>query len=734
MASPLDKQSHDMAVIFVPPANATDLRAPTAEEATLNSQVLTDQIVRSRRELGWLKVPSFSFSQTRRLSIANGHAILPVYPGILELNTSVSLPSLPDTTSVLSQNQRLSLVAFHAEVGMSQDAVLGQMSWDYVIRQTNQITPVVKENTRRLRAFWLIVWSASTITAADFVNLLTSTLTGRSLSLTDTSDLGFSLGPTRIYARDPNLTIASYRIFPDSVQVMELCQVRRMQNHTNEGYTWGHQGEGVLDPAFHLFTTSPRVATIDAEAAMRLRLRQLFSGQPGLDGNYNRSVQNLLASSVGNNPGFPGKAAASLNGSTCLANSQRVTFTNQAIVDRLGCQSVQVARTAENDPIITLTVASSGAVFSGDRRDHRIYDANGIEQSERGTFVGLGTGQLIWIGDSTDSNSSLSSGNIAYVNFGISYPAGSGFSIPFDVIERVWRNGIELPSGTIRVAYKDDLDGYLEPTGGSNFIVVTGRERAAIHYILKKCSLQASSTGVLKFPNDELGCLAFVQGVAGRINAPVKTGLTPNATYNALVYYPPRVSEVWQFLARYTEYQGSGNTEATFLADATIISRPLLFLHTQGSGAAVHQGEAETRYSPIALHLPAVENPTIPAYRFNARVQLAGEPRQGPITLREIIPLPAAGLCLPSPGQTLSLETATASHSRSLKGKLLVNGQVVGFRVPQLAGKAEFQAVLSFVVEKAGERRLVVATRNTVGLENCPLNSDQQTAIDIFRL
>jgi hypothetical protein len=134
------------------------------------------------------------------------------------------------------------------------------------------------------------------------------------------------------------------------------------------------------------------------------------------------------------------------------------------------------------------------------------------------------------------------------------------------------------------------------------------------------------------------------------------------------------------------------------------------------------------------MHLPAIAAPSIPPYRFNVPVQILGEPYPGPITLREHPLLPAPGLALPAPGQTISLGAATQVQSRSLKAEVMVDGRLMGFRSPILASRAEFQAVLMFVAEKGSDRRMVIVTRNTSGGENIPVDSDQQTAFDTFRL
>lgn len=736
VTDPLIRVTHDIAVLTDPPASPTDPKVPTAEELALNSKILAQAIARTRLEQGWRNFPALSFSQTRRLTISNGQAIVAYYPGVLDLNTSILIPDLPSAGSTIQQTDYVLLVAFNAEIGKTQDPVLGQMTFKYRNQNTKEITPITKENTLRLRAFWGLVLSPTPLSANDFLNLLTLDGDYRKITIFETSEIGFTLGTSRFYARDNNFLLnAIYPILPDTVNVIELAQVRRIQNFTNRGYTWGYGGEGALNTAFHIVSTAPRFGAVDLESAMRQRLRQIFAGQPGAGFAFSRSVQNLSASSVGNNPGYPGESAGSPNGSVCLANDQRITFTNQATIQTLSCQVVTATNNGSGSPLVAVSLntnSPTGSFFSGNRADHRIFSSDGVDQTDRGSFSNLGgTGTLAWIGD---ANTTITPGQTVYVAPGIFYPSGSGLNLPFEAVEQVWQNAAQISTANIRAADYADLDAYVDPANNEDYVIVCDRARSALQYILKRVSVVSDGSGVARIPLTEKGCFAFIQGVSGRIDAPVKAGLTPNTTYKALIYAPPSAATVWQFLVRYAEYQGTGATEAQFLNGATIISKPLFYIHTQGGGGSTHQGEADTGLSPISMHLPDVVNPSIPSYRFNAPIHLTGDPYPGPITLQEQPLLPAPGLALPAPGQVITLQAAGTAQARSLQTRLMVGGRTLGFRSPMLASKLEFQAILAFVAEKAGERRLVIATHNTLGGENISVDSDQQTAIDTFRL
>ncbi|MFQ3617730.1 MAG: hypothetical protein SNJ57_12070 [Cyanobacteriota bacterium] len=732
MAGPLDQQPNDVGVIFVPPASLTDPRVPTAEELSLSVQIQQSALLRQQHKIGWQRYPVLGFTAARQLSITNGEAIVPGYPGVLAIDsTAITLPSLPDTTNTYLRTDWLYLLSFTAEVGQQQDPILGQYTFQYTEIGGSNVSTITKENTRRLRAFWCIIWSAVPTSIEALLALLPNAGDKKQLQILDTSALGFEVGGVRVYARDPRLTQHPYVVLPGSMQLLEVSQVRRAQRQNNRGYIHGSLGEAALGSIFNLVTTAPLIQTQDLESQMRERLRGIFSGmvQPGRASNY--AIQNLTASPNGGNPDFPGEGAAAPNGSICLANGQRVSFTNQAIVEKRAAIRIgSVSNNGSGRALITVSLNSpiAGSFFSGNRSDHKIYSATGLEQSERGTFRQLGSSSsLVWEGD---VNSTILPGQTAFVVPGIFYPAGSGFSVPFERVVRWWRNNVELDPLNIREAATNDVLSYTEPANNGSYFGVFGRERAALHYILRKVLITSDGSGIAAIPAEVRGCFAFIQGVAERIDAPIVTGLPPNTTLSALVYEAVDPTEVWQFMMLYPEYQGT--QETSFLNGSTVVSRPLLFAHTQGGGCSVYQGDADTRLSAIAMHLPAVGS-GIPAYRLNAPIQVAGEPYPGPITLRELPILPAPALALPTPGQILTVQAASTTQGRSLSIRLLSNGQPLGFRTPQLQGRAEYQAVVSFVVRKGDQQRIVVLTRNTNGGENCPANSDQFTAIDTFR-
>lgn len=586
------------------------------------------------------------------------------------------------------------------------------------------------------------------LTKTALINALPLQNGDRRLIVSDVSSAGFSSGTLQIYALDPNWVASRvYTIHPDYIDIAPVCKVRRLQNYLDRGYTWGANGEEPLTVDYSLPPLAvPASDVLGLQATSRQRLQNLFAGKLGSGSAYARTVQNLTSGSVAGNPGVPGEAAGALDGSVCLANDQRVSFTNQSMIQRYAAQVVTAGNDGTGRAVVAVSLNSNAPVgtrFSDSAADHKIYASNGLEQSGFGSFTSLGSNAaLTWIAAS--GSAAITPGSTVYVVPGVINPSGAGLSVPFTAVEKVWRDTAQLASANVLLG-GNDLSAYADPANGESYIVVMGRERIALHYIYKKVVVTSDVNGVIAIPSNERGVFAFVQGVSNtveplkgnRLNRPVWAGLTPSTNYNALVYYPPRSLESWQFQLSYPEYQGTGLLEPTWLTGARIISTPLLSIHTQGGGGSVFQGAEPLRFSPIAQYLPAVSG-GIPAHRLFAACQLVGEASPGDgATFRELpssLLLPAAGLALPSVGQTLSLVAATVNQPRSLKAGLVADGQPMGFRPPTLTNAVEYQAVVAFVAEKAGDRRLVVLTRNTTGAENVAFNSDSGVAIDTFRI
>lgn len=740
VTDPFQLQANDVGIKYIEPQSQTDARVPIPGEFALGSKISYNLFRKSQTLKGWTRVPKFSIDQTNQhlLKITDGLISLPNYPGLIGINYNVTIKPLDTNSSVVKRRDFLSVISFVAEVGAEQDPVLGKVSFKYRDQGTQAIRTIEKENARRYRVFWGLILSVEALTINSFTNSLGLGATGLpKLNVTNKLESGFALSPgIQFYASDPNLTIASYLLESDSIEIANICFIDRIQNFPERGYIWGHNGEEAIDPDYAIAFSGVSLEIENLETIVQTRLYQIFSGIPGSGSTYARAVENLTSGAVANNPGRMGEAAESPNKSVAMANDQRVSFTNQGGLSTRSVQIVTATNNGEGKAVVAASLntnAPVGSYFSSDREAHKIYGIDGTEQSALGSFQNLGgSGALIW---TAGVNATIKPGQKCYFVPAVFYPPGSGISLPFSKIEKIWRNSIELNKANIRMAYGADVDAYETPTNNEKFLVVYGPERSAIvHYIYEKISVTTDSTGKLFIPDNERGNFAFIEGVSGRIDAPVKTGLIANKEYNALVYYPPRTLESWQLQIKYCKYQGT--KEADFLNNSVIISKPLFFATTQGSGNSVFQGEASLRFSPISMHLPRNDDETVPAYTLDGAIHLTREAYPGPITFRELPIQTGTGLVLPSPGLILSATNASRPQNNCLQLKLFVDGKRLGFRTPELADSRNknYQAILAFVVRKGNERRLVMATYNGAGGITIAIDSDEKVAIDTFKL
>ena len=731
--------STDLAVVFVTPTGPDDVRVPTAPDVTGVGEVAMRLARQSRQSAGWVTPPTVTIAPPRGLTLSGGRARIPIAPSYdLSVPTgTIQIPALPAAGSIVNRLDRLSLVGLAAEVGGEQDTPLGSV----VFQGRNNAGVLVegspKENTRRWRFFWVWVLSPDVLTADGFYQALNTNSAGdRVLTIANKTDTGFVLGDHRIYALDPNwVATKTYKVLPGQIDVLDAVSIRRLQNFADRGYTWGNGGEEPLDPRFAVALTG-RLVDADLANTARQRLMNLLSGRPGGGFTYARSVQNFSAGAVIGNAGRVGEAASSPNNSVCLPSPNRVSFTNEAYLETLAAAKLTAGNDGNGNALLTVPLEScpAGTRFSEIAANHKIYSLTGEEISSFGRFQNLGgVGALTWI---ADANQKLLPGQVAYFCPAVSLPAGSGFSVPFEAIEQVWAGdtGAPLSAANIRDGRTDDLDAYAAPADSQSYFVVYGPERAAIHAIYKRVEVTANGSGVAVIPDGELGCFAFLSGVAGRIDKPAVTGLTPNTTYQALVYYPPRQSEAWQFQLRFAPYASVEPLAAlSWLEGARVVGHLTTIVHTQGGGGSIFRSGGELQYSPIAMHLPIANSPT-PFYALNALAQLEGEASQGYVTFREVPFLPAPDRAQPSPGQMISAVAASANQPRSIRGRLSVGGRVLGLRTPRLDGNKPYQAIVAFVAEKSGVRRLVVATQTAPGGNTLSLDSDTGCGLGLFDL
>jgi hypothetical protein len=740
MPNPLEQKLNDVAVKPLAPESPDKPKVPLAQEFALAFEIGAS-LFRLSRPHGWKQSPQCSIVGGKLQLIAE--ALLQTYPTeSLLVNTLVTIPPLENTTAVVKRDDYLSLVGLIAEVGIAQDPSIG-VSFRYREPNTTNIltTPTGVENSRRYRAFWFLTLSNDLITNDIFLNSTSLETNGdRRLPITNKTDKGFLLSPNiRIWALDPNLAAeTTYTLMVNSIEVLPICVIRRIQNFQEDGIILGYGGEGTLTSDLISLATPPLLSAQDLESAVQRRLiNEICCGVVGAKKRIKQVIINLSAGLTAGNPGKVGIAASSPNGSYCIGNDQRISFTNQRIVQNLGVDIVVASNDGAGKARLATglnTNAPLGSVFSADKLDHKIYSIDGFEQSAFGSFSNLGgSGSLQWI---AGENSTIRPGARVFFVPAIIYPAGSGLSVPFLTAESAYfSNGTPISPENIRTGIDKDLDRFELPKNGESFIIVVDSSRAAVQYIYRLVTVVANINGVATIPLTERGSFAFVQNVLGRIDAPVCKGLSPNNTYNALVYYPPRSTETWQLQFTYPEYQGIGNSQPTFLDHATIASTPLQILHSSGGGLSVHTVNTNLRSMAIAMHLPQLANPHVKPYDFDCPIQIPGETYPGPITFRsDISPLPAPGLAFPTVGQVIELQDRTGSFDRSINKALYMKGQLLGVRSPVLASRSPYQLAIAFTARKGADIKLVVVTHNCYGVssENIAFDPNQDTAIDVF--
>jgi hypothetical protein len=739
MPSPLDRKDHDVGIVFVPPSSPTDPRVPTAEEMTMREIV---RLVNERKKIEpiWKKEPEFGITASPLTANISGRCIFSLYPGVLTLTAEdFVVPALANAVSTINRIDRAYVVSMVAEVGADQDTVLGQFTFRYreVNSETQEVTiqTISAENTRRFRAFWaLMVVEDGTIDADGISSVLTlDEPTGEKyLTINNITSTGWEIAEgIWIYAVDPNwVDGATYHIYPELIEVLEAGHIRRHQNYTNKGYTWGYNGETTL--TVEDFSFDRKYVERPLTSRFNQRLFEVMSGTPSCGHFWEKAVLNLTGGSIGGNPGQPGIAATSPNESVCLANDQRVSFTNEEKVHTLGCLRVTTTNDGSGNAIAAFTLNTNAPLnsrFSSNKSDHKLYNLNGSEVSGEGTFQGLGSGgTLLWLGG---AGATVTPGDVLIFQPGIVYPAGSGFSVPFEECENVWIDGNNLDSGNVREAYLEDIAAYEAPVSTDDFIVVVGKERAALHYAYKKVSIMTDGNGVALVPSTERGCIAFINSVSGRIDAPAKTGLNANTSYDALVYYPPRSTESWQFRFKYCEYQGLNDGS---IIDAGRVSiEPRCFIHTLGGGTSVFLGDERIRFAAIGMHLPISDAPgAIIGTSLNTPVRLPGEYFESDPCFREIFPIAGDDAVLPEINEQVEFVVAAQGASQGISGQLKNPAEkLYGFNLPGLFNRKAYQGVAAFAVEKNDEQYMVLGTMNTrSGIFR--ISADHEAGFDLF--
>ena len=742
----VDIKPNDSEVLWVEPQNATDERVPTAQELRASSRLHTTNLSKvdgRGRPAGLMMRPDFACIGKSVILPQGLMAHAPGHPALAALasDVTVQLPALADVVSTISRYDYVSLLVFGVEVTGEIDPDINlDFEWQ---AQSGAVQTVSKENTRRVRTVWAIAVHPANTTTTDIYNALPTTANDDRTLTVDQSATGQAVGSYQLYPLDANLvSSATYTVIPDTLQLIPLLRVWRSQEHTQEGYIWGNGGEQDFDLDYHIQPSYRYVGSgwEDWESRAKETLRRLMLGKPLQDSeSYDRAVYNLLNGQVGTNPDAPGVATASPNGATALANGQRVSFTNQAITQKTYCLPVV---TVDAGGLAQASVpfqvnSPSGSFFSQDAEEHRVFTVTGRNVTNFGTLTGLGgTGALIWTANNT---AIVTPGDRVYIVPGIFYPAGSGFPNAGQT-ETVYRDALPVAAANVReAAADDDLDAYITPANGEAFIVVMGRERAALHYIYKRITVTSSADGVVVIPNNERGVIAFISGTgapSGRQDTPVLTGLSSNTSYDLLIYYPPPAVESWQFQLKVPRYKGSQES-----VDGALITSVCAVGHTQGGGNDTFLADGEMQYEAIAFRVPKNSTPqAIEHYQCNYRMNFTHEGAAEETSIRWIPLSPAAGYTLPKAGLTISATAANDAQGSAMPVTLGDGHSSLGALKKSIQCQQVWQLVVGMgVLLPTGDRRLLVATTNEgTPSEASPVvfSSDAPgyTGIDTFKL
>ena len=740
MPNALVRQNNDLGVYSVPPQTPTDPRVRLAEEDGLQSLISAYQASLSRSPQ-WLKTPEFTIGDDRKLTV-KGQYQSKFYPtNFIGLEAALTVPALATKEEVVKRTDVLYLVIFGAIVGQEHDPAIGEISFDYFNDEIPaQLKAENKENSKRIRSYYALVLSATPLTPQTFLAEcpLSRVPVGGEARLNGDREVSFSLdsagkafGNARLYGADPKLAADTpYPIVNDFLEIVEVAALARVQNLEENGYVWGFRGEEPFTLEYSIRSLARSIET-DKTAIVHSTLNRIFSGSQG---SRKKAVLNLIAGTVAGNLGHPGRPASSPNGSFCAANGQRISFLNGVVLQNEAARVLTASTDGSGNALLTIgldTNVPSGSFFSESISDHRVFDQYGSDQTSFGTFLNLGqSGALIW---QATSNSTIKPGQRAYFNAAIRYPAGSGFDIPFNKVDVVWLAGTPLNSTNIRMGFRNDLTQYESPVAG-DFIVVFDTGRSGILYILKKVSVTTSALGVAVIPESAKGNFAWIEGVPDRIDAPIKSGLQPNSSYNALTYHVPTAIENWQIQVSYSEYQGLGDQSASFIDGSVVLSSPVLIATTQGGGSSVFVSDASIRHSAIGMHLPIVER-DIEVYALDAPIRLPEEQNPGSLTTRIISAIPGANV-MPSPGTVLKFVQNTGIGSgRNINGSVSNrDGNLLGFRSNVLHSKSAYLAIFAFLIRKDGVNKILVATKTTKGAEEILFDSASSVSFDLFEV
>lgn len=724
-------KDRDLGTVFIPPLSPLDVRVPTAEELSLEAQIRVLSTEKDR--LPWDIEPVFSYTPDTQLINVRG-----VYRSIynkvaIVFNQDFRLKELLLSEKELKES--LYFVSFVVEEGVIHDPNLGNVIFQYEDNGIINSSPG-KENTRRLREKIALLMVRKQQSIENFASFLQTQNTWKINIPNALTELGFDVGTDFvIYPLDDWIEGLDYflPLGTNSLNYWKLSNFIRYQDSTLYGYHWLPEWETNY---FSLEVNSHnqwRIGSSTKEYAYRLMSGEMFAN----DRYPMLIVRNLNVGSTPPSYRHPGMPLISPNNSFAIANDQRVSFTGEKRVHKYAVQRLQ----AQNDNGVTVVTATlntnspDGTYFSLNPKDHKIYALDGTEQSNFGYFIGLGSqNSLSWIGGNRCSINPFD--EVLFVP-GIVYPSNSGLDMPIHEMLEIRINDYPLNLEDVLDGAIADIDSYREPkTELAPYIVVYGKERNAVHYILKKVTALSDENGVLKIPIGEKGCFAFIKGKEGRIDSPIVSGLIKNTSYDCLVYYPPRNDELWQLIYRTAPYQGKKFNPSDLLGKKIVIEDdPILFVHSQGGSNSVSQSDRSFRYVPISYYLPHLSKADFS--KLDAPILFFGDGQVNLINLKEVRFDGGMNSVLPKKGMEIELEEDNSVfHPYSLSGRLkdTQSGFTLGYIPPIPASNYYYQYCLFLTVSIDGQIALLVSTTIANKQMEILLDSSSNTAIDFFEL
>lgn len=448
------------------------------------------------------------------------------------------------------------------------------------------------------------------------------------------------------------------------------------------------------------------------------------------------SVFNLFAT-ASPYPARLGAIAVSPNGSSAIANGQRLTFSNRIVSERRAAVT-QLAVLNNGATRIIINLANGSPIdtnFHPVVSFHEIYIANGQDVTATGSFViSNNDSTLTW---TAAANSPVAVNTRVWVKLAINYPEASGLDDGVGTFDTGWISNVAIDKANFRPLSRD-LTKYESPALGQNFIVVYERTTAAIETVYRKVSVTSSATGVLTLPIGSSGCFAFIEEEeSARIDSPIITGKLPNTVYNALIYYAIAASDLWQIQATKRSYQGT--QDKAFLNGAIFATQPRLYIHSQGGGKSIPATFASLGNNAIATWLPTVDDPLYSRYLFNEPIKEIGESASTINLTFRSLPVDPAGLpAYPILGRSIKVLDRDTEHERAIAGALAnTTDRVYAITMPWISTPF-YQCVLTFVALKGNVAMLVIATLNCAAPPDNPQNlvfdSDLEMAIDTFPL